>query len=53
MSHALGLSVIAEGVEEAEQAEFMLANDCFSAQGYYYSPPITGSEFVTRMKKNS
>ena len=45
MAHNLNLRVIAEGVEEEEQLEFLLAHHCDAIQGYYFSPPITESEF--------
>jgi diguanylate cyclase (GGDEF)-like protein len=39
MSKALGLTVIAEGVETAEQESALLALGCHSAQGYRYGKP--------------
>jgi EAL domain-containing protein (putative c-di-GMP-specific phosphodiesterase class I) len=39
MAEALGLSVIAEGVETAEQESALLALGCRSAQGYLYGKP--------------
>jgi len=39
MAKALGLSVIAEGVETAEQESALLALGCRSAQGYRYGKP--------------
>jgi len=40
MAHALGLKVIAEGVETAEQAAILTALGCDMAQGYYFSRPV-------------
>ena len=40
MAHALGVSVIAEGVETQEQADFLLGYGCDYLQGYYFSKPI-------------
>ena len=36
----LGLNVIAEGVETAEQRRFLIAHDCFVFQGYLFSKPV-------------
>ncbi len=40
LGQKLNLRVIAEGVETAEQVEFLRANNCDEIQGYYFSKPI-------------
>ena len=40
MAHALGLEVVAEGVETAVQLDFLAELGCQQAQGYLFSPPI-------------
>ena len=45
MTNDIGLKIIAEGVEDKSQAEYLLACGCDSAQGYYYSKPVPRSEF--------
>ncbi len=40
MAHALGVSVIAEGVETQQQADLLLGYGCDYLQGYYFSKPI-------------
>lgn len=44
----LKLDVIAEGVETAEQKDFLIENGCLLAQGYYFSRPINAEE-ITQM----
>jgi diguanylate cyclase (GGDEF)-like protein/PAS domain S-box-containing protein len=40
MAQHLNLDIVAEGVERANQAEYLLKLGCQIAQGYYYSPPL-------------
>jgi diguanylate cyclase (GGDEF)-like protein/PAS domain S-box-containing protein len=44
LGRSLGLEVIAEGVEEADQAEFLLNAQCQKAQGYYFAKPLVVEE---------
>ncbi|TNC29766.1 sensor domain-containing protein [Amycolatopsis alkalitolerans] len=39
MAHAIGLLVVAEGVETASQAEILLRLGCDQAQGFYFGRP--------------
>jgi diguanylate cyclase (GGDEF)-like protein len=41
MMHELGLQAVAEGVETAEQETILRELGCQSAQGYYFSVPLT------------
>lgn len=45
MAHALGLTVIAEGVETIEQRNFLQDHGCDAAQGYLYAPAMAGKDF--------
>lgn len=45
ISKNLRLSIVAEGVETEEQRKFLVENNCDILQGYYFSPPLTASEF--------
>ncbi|MDE1895176.1 MAG: EAL domain-containing protein [Xanthomonadaceae bacterium] len=40
MSRSLGLRTLAEGVETAEQLDFLRGEGCNEAQGYYFSKPL-------------
>ena len=45
MAHALGLKVIAEGVETATQLALLKNAECDFAQGYFFSKPVPAAEF--------
>jgi len=45
MANALGLSVIAEGLEQSKQVNFMVKHGCYGSQGYYFSRPVQQEEF--------
>jgi EAL domain-containing protein (putative c-di-GMP-specific phosphodiesterase class I) len=47
MAHSLGLSVVAEGVETAEQASLLQQRACEFAQGYHFGRPQTATAFGT------
>jgi diguanylate cyclase (GGDEF)-like protein/PAS domain S-box-containing protein len=44
LAHSLGLNVVAEGVEHAEQAERLSGMDCQEAQGYLFARPQPADE---------
>lgn len=51
MSKQLGLTVVAEGVENVEQLEFVRNAGADIVQGYYYSKPIPTDEFERKLKE--
>jgi diguanylate cyclase (GGDEF)-like protein/PAS domain S-box-containing protein len=50
MAHNLGLEVIAEGVETAAQAAFLLNERCEAAQGYLYAKPLAADAFEAYLR---
>jgi EAL domain-containing protein (putative c-di-GMP-specific phosphodiesterase class I) len=40
MAHSLGLKVVAEGVEDAAQLEFLARHGCDQVQGYFLARPV-------------
>ncbi len=45
MGHRLNVGIVAEGVETAEQAAFLVAHGCDEAQGYHLGRPVPEPEF--------
>jgi diguanylate cyclase (GGDEF)-like protein/PAS domain S-box-containing protein len=45
LGRSMGLAVIAEGVETAEQAEFLAGEGCRTIQGYHFFRPLPETEF--------
>ena len=41
LAHALGVTTVAEGVENSETSAWLRERGCEVAQGMFYSPPIT------------
>lgn len=52
MGKDLGLQIIMEGVETAEQSEFLEAIGCDIVQGYYYGKPMPVAAFEEELKNN-
>jgi EAL domain-containing protein (putative c-di-GMP-specific phosphodiesterase class I) len=53
LAHSLRLKVVAEGVETAEQLEFLKALGCDQYQGYYFSPAVPAEEFAALLGRST
>jgi len=52
MGHSMGLKVLAEGVETAEQLAFLRARGCDHFQGYLCSRPLPADAFETLLRES-
>jgi diguanylate cyclase (GGDEF)-like protein len=50
LAHNLKIGVIAEGVENKAQLEFLIKHECDQVQGYFFSPPVPLPEFMKMLK---
>ncbi|HEX6721826.1 MAG TPA: EAL domain-containing protein, partial [Burkholderiaceae bacterium] len=53
MCRALKLNVVAEGVETAEQREFLRQRACTQMQGYQFSQPLPAAQFAALLRAHS
>jgi len=48
LGHNLNLEVVAEGIENKAQYQFVRQQQCDAAQGYYISKPLTAQDFYAQ-----
>jgi diguanylate cyclase (GGDEF)-like protein len=51
LAHNLGLAVIAEGVETAEQVQYLASQQCDMVQGYFLSHPVPAQKIELQLDK--
>ncbi|MCO7576902.1 MULTISPECIES: putative bifunctional diguanylate cyclase/phosphodiesterase [Pseudomonas chlororaphis group] len=51
LGKSLGMQVIAEGVETAEQEAYIISEGCHEGQGYHYSKPLPARELSAYLKQ--
>lgn len=50
MCHALGITVVAEGIEQEAQFDLLAQRSCDLAQGYWLSRPLSSTQLVQLLK---
>lgn len=53
LGRTLGLRVVAEGVETAEQRDFLVREGCDEAQGFFFARPTTAAELPGLLDRRS
>jgi len=53
MAHALGITVVAEGIEQEVQFDLLAQRGCDLAQGYWLSHPVSATEVVELLESGS
>jgi EAL domain-containing protein (putative c-di-GMP-specific phosphodiesterase class I) len=53
LSHALGMTVIAEGIEAKSQMEILSKMNCEFGQGYYFAKPVPLKSILDILKKGA
>jgi diguanylate cyclase (GGDEF)-like protein len=50
LARELGIRTTAEGIETASQLEWLARNGCTEGQGYWFSKPISGEDFLALLE---
>jgi EAL domain-containing protein (putative c-di-GMP-specific phosphodiesterase class I) len=53
LGRSLGLSVIAEGIEDRDTAELLRRMGCQQAQGYHFGQPMPAAEFEQKYLRSA
>ncbi len=53
LAHVLGLTIVVEGVENAETAARLGEYGCDVGQGYFYSPPLSADDLLDMLKRRA
>ena len=52
LAKSLHMTVVAEGIEQQEQVDFLKTTECDLIQGYFYSKPISAKDFEDYMARH-
>ncbi len=52
LSHGFGFDVVAEGIENPEEEDFLTSLNCNYGQGYYFSMPVPADEAMALIERD-
>ncbi|HEY9298326.1 MAG TPA: EAL domain-containing protein [Phormidium sp.] len=52
MAHCMNMRVVAEGVENEQELDFLCDRECDEIQGYFFSQPLPRAEFEALLKSD-
>ena len=50
MAHTMGIKVVAEGIENKQELDFLTGKKCDEAQGFYFSRPLTAEQLAEKIQ---
>ena len=50
LAHDLGFQVVAEGIENEDQFNFLRDNNCDIYQGYFFNKPLSPQDFLSKLE---
>lgn len=53
VTQAIGMDMVAEGVETKDQADFLSEYGCDIAQGFYYAKPMLLEDFNKKLQNQT
>lgn len=53
LSENMGIEIVAEGVEELEEAQLLAQLNCDSVQGFYFSRPVPETQLLALLEKSN
>ena len=52
MATAIGISLVAEGVETKQQAQFLEKHGCYIIQGFYFAKALNAADSTEYLKQH-
>lgn len=51
MARSLGMDIVGEGIETAQQAEYLARRGCHIGQGFFFSKPVSAPDIATLLER--